>query len=125
MTHRVQRVRELIRRELSMVLEKDFSFPHALITVHDVQMPPDLRQCFVYVGVIGTGIDKERVLSKLNASRGTLQRSLYKRVILRNSPTLEFRMDDSIERGVRVLNIIENLPPFAPDEVVDEEAGKE
>lgn len=113
MTHRVQRVRELIRRELSMILEKDHSFGGLLVTVHDVMPTPDLKQCFVYLGVIGNDHDKEQVLQKLKASRGSIQRDLYKRVILRNSPALVFRMDDSIERGVRVLNIIDNLPPMA------------
>lgn len=109
------RVAELIRRELSMILEKDFSFEGSLLTVHDVKLPPDMKQCFVWVGVLGREHEKEKVLEKLNARRGAIQRALYKRVILKNSPQLFFRMDDSIERGVRVLNIIDSLPPIADD----------
>ena len=110
---RPARVAELIRRELSTILERDHTFEGSILTVHEVKLPPDLRQCFVWVGVLGREHEKERVLEKLNARRGAIQRALYKRVILRNSPQLFFRMDDSIERGVRVLDIINNLPPMA------------
>jgi ribosome-binding factor A len=110
------RVAELIRRELGMILEKDFSFHGALVTVHDVQLPPDMKQCFIWVGVLGKESDKEKALEKLTSSRGAIQRALYKRVILKNSPQLFFRLDDSVERGVRVLNIIDSLPPPAEED---------
>ena len=113
MNHRIQRVSELIRRELSTILEKDFRFEGLLVTVHDVVPTPDLKQCFVYIGVLGKEHEKEMVLKKINSRRGAIQHDLYKRVVLRNSPSLEFRVDESIERGVRVLDIINNLPPMA------------
>jgi ribosome-binding factor A len=113
MTHRLKRVSELMRRELCTILERDFRFEGVLVTVHEVSVTPDLKQCFVYLGAIGKDYQKEDVLAKLQKSRGVIQRDLYKRVTLRNSPQLVFRMDNSIERGVRVLNIIENLPPMA------------
>lgn len=116
MTHRLTRVKELIRRELSMILEKDYEFGGRLVTIHDVDLTPDLKQCFVFVGVLGKEGGDEMVLKKLNAYRPQIQRSLYKRVILRNSPQLLFRVDHSIERGVRVLNLIESLPEPLPEE---------
>ena len=124
MNHRVQRVSELIRRELSTILEKDFRFEGILVTVHDVVPTPDLKQCFVYIGVIGKEHEKEMVFKKLNSHRGAIQRDLYKRVILRNSPSLVFRVDESIERGVRVLDIINNLPPMADPAPEAETPGK-
>lgn len=99
-----------------MILEKDYSFGGLLVTVHDVTLTPDLKQCFVYVGVMGKDYEKDEVLEKLKASRGSIQRDLYRRVILKNSPQLVFRIDESVERGVRVLHIIDNLPPPAPPE---------
>lgn len=113
MNHRVQRVSELIRRELSTILEKDFRFEGILVTIHDVVPTPDFKQAFVYIGVLGKEHQKEMVLKKLNTQRGNIQRDLYKRVILRNSPSLVFRVDETIERGVRVLDLINNLPPMA------------
>lgn len=99
-----------------MILEKDYEFGGRLVTIHEVDLTPDLKQCFVFVGVLGKEGGDEMVLKKLNAYRPQIQRSLYKRVILRNSPQLLFRVDHSIERGVRVLNLIESLPEPLPDE---------
>lgn len=125
MTHRVQRVRELIRRELSMILEREFSFGGSLLTVHAVDVTPDLKQCFVYVGVLGPEQDQDDILAKLAAARGSIQKSLYKRVILKHSPQLLFRIDKSVERGVRVLSLIDSLPPPAPDAPDEASRGQE
>ena len=115
MTHRVQRVQELIRRELGPILERNFTFSGSFVTIHDVDISPDLKQCFVYFGILGKGESAETITKRLNSGRRIIQRDLYKRVVLKNSPTLTFKADDSVERGVRVLNLIENLPPPAPD----------
>jgi ribosome-binding factor A len=116
MNHRVQRVRELIKRELSTILEKNYRFEGSLVTIHDVDMTPDLRQCFIYTGVLAGKPSPEAIIKKLNDSRSHIQRDLFKRVILKYSPSLLFRLDDSIERGVRILQAIENLPEPLPDE---------
>lgn len=115
MTHRVHRVQELIRRELGPILERNFSFSGTLVTIHDVDITPDLKQCFVYVGILGGRETAANVTKRLNSGRRIIQRDLYKRVVLKHSPTLTFKADDSVERGVRVLNLIENLPPPAAD----------
>ena len=120
MTHRVQRVQELIRREIGTIIERNFSFSGSLATVHEVSLTPDLKQCFIYVGVIGKGDSPEAVIKKLTDGRGLIQRELYKRVILKNSPQIVFKFDDSVERGVRVLSLIENLPEASPDEASEE-----
>jgi ribosome-binding factor A len=127
MTLRIQRVRELIRRELGTILEKDYTFNGKLVTINDVVVTQDLKQCFIYLGVLGTkaGGSDEEVIKKLEANRPQIQRALYKRVILRNSPQLIFRLDHSVERGVRVLHLIETLPPPAPDEAPEEEPKSE
>jgi ribosome-binding factor A len=115
MTHRTARVGELMRRELSTILEKGYTFGQKFITVHAVDVAPDMHNATVYIGVLG-GHDgsHEDVIEKLKANRGYIQRDLYKRVKLRSSPLLSFRLDRSAERGVRILNAIDNLPPEAP-----------
>lgn len=115
MSHRVQRVGELVKRELSMILEKDYSFGACIVTIHDVRPTPDLKQCFVYVGVMGPDDQKAGVIHKLAKERAFLQKALHKRVIMKHSPTLFFRLDSTIEKGVRILNAIDNLPPPGPE----------
>ena len=121
MSHRVQRVSELVKRELGMILEKDYSFGECIVTIQDVRPTPDLKQCFVYVGVMGPEELRGRVIHKLTKEHAFLQKALHKRVVMKNSPQLFFRLDNSIERGVRILNAIDNLPPPLPDLPPDEE----
>lgn len=102
-----------------MILEREFTFGGALVTVHDVDPTPDLKQCFVYIGILGKAGGEQRILDKLMAERPFIQRHLYKRVTLRNSPQLFFRLDRSVERGVKVVQAIEDLPPPAEDEELE------
>ena len=114
MSLRTQRVSELVRRELSVILEKDYSFGGCIATIHDVRPTPDLKQCFVYVGILGPKDKYDAVIEKLNHERAFIQKALHKRMAMKNSPQLFFRHDPSVERGVRILNAIDNLPPPAP-----------
>jgi ribosome-binding factor A len=121
MNVRLERVRELIRRELATVLERNFSFPNKLVTVHDSIPSADLKSCKVHVGVLGGSLkEREEVIEKLKTARGAIQRELYKRVKLKNSPQLWFQLDTSAERGVHTVNVIDNLPPIVEDYGIDE-----
>jgi ribosome-binding factor A len=121
MTHRVQRVQELIRRELGPILDRTFSFQGCIVTIHGVSLTPDLKQCFIYVGILGKQQSPEAILKRLNDAHGMIQRDLYKRVRLKNSPSLIFKHDDSVERGVRIVSLIESLPEPLPDEPLSPE----
>ena len=63
----------------------------------------------IFVGVIGAPEEKAKVLKKLNAKHGFIQNVVMKRVVLRNTHHFSFVSDDSVERGVRVLNILEEI----------------
>jgi ribosome-binding factor A len=114
MKHRLERVNEVLKRELSEIVSRDINFAaQVLVTIPAVTVSPDLRQCHVFVSVIGQETQKARVLEQLEEHRTTMQRELSKRVILKYTPHLYFKLDDSIERGSRVLKIIQDLdePP--------------
>jgi ribosome-binding factor A len=97
MSQRVLRVSELVKRELSMVLERLYRMDNAILTVHEVRATPDLKQCFAYIGIIATGgVDEEGIIEKLNKQRGAIQREVHKRVIMKNSPQIFFRLDKSV-----------------------------
>jgi ribosome-binding factor A len=110
MKHRLERVNEVIKRELSEIVSREITFTaQTLVTIHAVGISADLRQCQVYVSVIGKAEQKSRVLSELEEHRVVLQRELAKRVVLKYTPHLHFKIDDSIERGSRVLEIMQDL----------------
>ena len=67
MKHRLERVNEVIRRELSEIISREINFSaQTLVTVHAVDVTPDLRQCHVFVSVIGKTDQKARVLAELD-----------------------------------------------------------
>ena len=110
MKHRLERVNEVIKRELSEIISREINFSaQTLVTIHAVDVTPDLRQCHVFVSVIGKTDQKPRVLAELEEHRGMLQRELAKRVVLKYTPHLNFKLDKSIERGSRVLEIMQDL----------------
>jgi len=110
MKHRLLRVNELLKRELSALLVREMSFPDLLVTVNQVDVTPDLKNAHVFVSVLGSKGRKE-VLPKLEANRVQLQGALSKHVVLKYTPHLVFHLDDSIERGSRVLEIMQQIEP--------------
>jgi ribosome-binding factor A len=107
--NRLVRVRELLQRELGAILARDHAFPGVLVTVNGVDVTPDLKHAHVYIGVIGPETESQHVVDTLNRQRGELQTRVSKRVILKNTPHFHFRLDHSIERGVRVTGIMEAI----------------
>jgi ribosome-binding factor A len=114
MKHRLVRVRELLKRELGDLIGREFRFTQ-LVTVQDVDITPDLKQAHVYVSVLGD--NPAAVMSKLHEHRKELQSAVSKRVILKYTPHLHFKLDEGIERSARVFEILEHLDiPETPDE---------
>ena len=116
MKHRLERVKELIKRELSEIIAREITFGGALVTVQDVDITPDLRQSFIYVSVIGDDAAKAAAIAKLTEKRVILQRALSKRVIIKFTPKMQFRLDDSIERGDHIMQIFREIEETTPDD---------
>ncbi len=116
MTHRTARVGELIRHELSTILAREHSFGSMFVTVHQADVAADLKNCTVHIGIIGGDESRHgEAIDKLNRAAGAIQRSLYRRVTLKSSPRLFFKLDRSAERGVRIVNAMEQLPAALPE----------
>ena len=109
MKNRLARVNELIQRELSTIIQRDIEFPGSLVTINSVDITPDLRHCHVYVGVIGKENAAEKAVEKLQEKRSMLQSRLMGRITLRQTPLLDFKLDNSVERGVRITRIMEDI----------------
>lgn len=115
MKHRMLRVNEVVRRELSTIITRDLIFEDVLVTINQVDVTPDLKNAHVFVSVLGKGSPKA-VMEKLEAERTVLQAELSKKVVLKYTPHLVFHLDDSIERGARVFKILQEIEPAKTDE---------
>ncbi len=112
MTHRMERVRELLKREIGEAIRRDFSIEEAgLISVHDVKISKDLLVATVFVGILGNASQKKRGVELLEERRKLLQHRVGQAVVLKYTPQLKFIVDDSMARGDRVLSILEGLEP--------------
>lgn len=127
MKHRLERVNELIKRELGELINREVSFDAALVTVQQVDISPDLKNAHVYIGVIGSAEQAKAALATLHANRTTLQHLLSKRVVIKYTPHLHFKLDDAIERGSRIINILEEIeiPPDEPTPSENEDESGE
>lgn len=112
---RLQRVRELLKREIGEVIRRELPVSEAgLVTVTDVDVAGDLHSAIVFVSVLGSLDQQKRGLSRLVRSRKRIQGLVARAVVLKYTPTLKFLMDDSVVRGNRVLEIIEELERTTP-----------
>ena len=108
MKHRQLRVNEVVKRELSSMIAREINFEGALVSINAVEVSPDLKSAHVFVSTLGAN-NKESVINKLEAYRPALQAELSRHVVLKYTPHLIFHLDESIKRGARVLEILDNL----------------
>src|SRR5581483_2151368 len=112
---RLQRVRELLKREIGEVIRREIPVGEAgLITVNNVEVSSDLHSAMVYIGILGNAEQQKKGLAQLESHRKRIQGLVGKAVILKYTPHLRFKIDESIEQGNRVLKIIDELEHSEP-----------
>ena len=114
-TLRHERVRELLKREIGEAIRREFHVNEAgLISVNDVDLAGDLKSAIVFISIFGNPEQQKRGLQLLTDNRARIQGLVGRAVVLKYTPTLKFIFDDSIVRGNRVLQIIEELERNQP-----------
>lgn len=124
MKYRLERVREVLKRELGVIMGRELRFTSPLVTVSDVDITPDLKQAHVFVSAIGTDKQQREAVELLEQNRALLQQELAKRVVIKYTPHLNFKLDGSIERGARVITIMDELG-LTPEKSGDEEESED
>jgi len=109
MKHRPERVCEVLKRELGAIILRELDFAPLLVTISAVDITPDLKQAHIYVSALGSPGQQRGVLETLEKARALLQREIAKRLALKYTPHLHFKIDEAIERGTRVLGIMDEL----------------
>jgi ribosome-binding factor A len=105
---RLRRVDEAVRQVLSDAVTGDLKDPRVgFVTVTAVRTTPDLRHARVFVSVLGDAPEREATLDGLRSAHGFLQRRVAGELRLKHTPTLSFEYDDSVERGMRISQLID------------------
>jgi ribosome-binding factor A len=110
MSQRTDRLDELLRQEIGAMLEREVADPRiGFATVTQVETTPDLRHAKVWVSVIGGAAERAETVTALEHAMDFVRRELGTRLRLKRIPDLHVRLDDSIERGTRVLQLIDSI----------------
>jgi ribosome-binding factor A len=116
MSLRLQRVQELLKREVGEAIRRELPINEVgVISVNDIIVAPDLHNATVYVTVLGGAEQKKRAKVLLQQNRKLIQGMVGKAVVLKYTPQLRFVMDESIERGNRILEIIDEIEKSSPE----------
>ncbi len=112
MSRRTSRVSELLREEISDLVQRDLKDPRlegALLSITEVEVSGDLRVAAVFVSHLGTAEERDDALAGLQSAAAYLERELRRRLRMRRTPSLRFQFDPSIERGARLASTIADL----------------
>ena len=100
MSQRTDRVDELLRQEIGVLLTRELADPRiGFATITDVETSPDLRHAKVWVSVIGGKSDRKETLRALQNSMGFIRHELGRSLRIKRIPELHIHLDDSAERG--------------------------
>ena len=118
---RPERVAHLMQRELADILRSRMRDPRLSqwVSVTDVEVTDDLSMARVFVSILPTGDERARTLEALDGAAGFVRRELAPRLGLREVPEIRFLLDDSIERGARVDELLKRIA--RGEDVSDEE----
>lgn len=123
-TGRMRRVDEAIRVILSDVIARGLKDPRVgFVTVTGVKTSSDLRHARVYVSVFGDQTERAESLAGLRSAHGFLQRRVASELTLKHTPMLSFEYDESIDRGMRISELInetERATPAQPEPASDD-----
>jgi ribosome-binding factor A len=109
---RMRRVDEAVRAVLSDVITQELKDPRVgFVTVTAVKTSPDLRHARVYVSVLGDEATRADSLAGLGSAHGFLQRRIAAELRLKHTPALEFEYDDTVDRGMRLTELLEQRSP--------------
>ena len=105
------RINGEVLKELSNIIRSDLKDPriHPMTSVMAVEVAPDLKTCKAYISVLGEKQVKEETMKGLNSAVGFIRRELAKNLNLRNTPEIRFLLDESIEYGVHMSKMIDDV----------------
>ena len=105
------RINGEVLKELSNIIRSDLKDPriHPMTSVMAVEVAPDLKTCKAYISVLGEKQVKEETMKGLNSAVGFIRRELAKNLNLRNPPEIRFLQDESIEYGVHMSKMIDDV----------------
>ena len=112
--HRMQRVSELVKREVSELVQELTLTDCGFVTITAAEISPDLKDGRIYMSVIGTAEQKKRALEVLERQHGHIQHELGRRIVLKYTPRLKFVLDETEDRASHIEHLLDELGESTP-----------
>lgn len=110
MSYRPERLAEAIKREFFDMLQNEIRDPRVgFITITRVEVSSDLRNAKIYVSIYGSSTEQEATMEILTNAQGYIRGEIGRRIRLRYTPEITFKLDASIAQGVRVVKLLEKI----------------
>lgn len=115
-SYRSGRVAEQMKKELADIIRNEIKDPRVgFVTVTSVEISPDLRYAKAFISVLGPGAAADQSLQALNRAVGFIRSEIGRRIRLRHTPEITFKLDQSLEHGIRISRLLNELER-QPDE---------
>ena len=120
------RINEEVYRELANIIRGEIKDPRisTFTSVVAVEVAPDLKTCKAYISVLGDDQARKSTYEGLKSAEGYIRSLLAKRINLRNTPTITFVMDQSIEYGVNMTKLIDDVNKDLNEKETDDESDE-
>jgi ribosome-binding factor A len=116
------RINGEVQRELSLIISREIKDPriNPMTSVVAVEVAPDLKTCKAYISVLGDEQSQQDTLAGLKSATGYIRRELARTINLRNTPEIRFVLDQSIEYGVNMSKLIDNVAGVKSEDEEDD-----
>ena len=110
MSTRQDKIQALLKEEISNILRREFADPRlGFVTITDVEVSPDISFAKVFVSIFGKDEEKETNLAVLKHAKSYIRQLLSKRIRMRTVPEIDFRLDTSIDHGMKITELLEQI----------------
>lgn len=110
MSHRPERLAEAIKKEVSDMIRDELKDPRiGFATITSVDVSGDMRYAKIFISVFGEPEAQQKTIDALESARGFVRSELGRRIRLRYTPELSFKLDSSIQRGTRVIKLLDEV----------------
>ena len=121
MSTRQEKLKELLKEEISDILRREFKDPRlGFITIIDTEISPDLRHAKIYVSVLGNEEERNRNMKVLKGAEHFIRQAFAKRVKMKVTPAIHFQLDTSVDQGIRIFELLDHIKHNEEDKSTEE-----
>lgn len=110
MSTRQEKLEALLKQEIAEILRKEFGDPRlGFVTITDADVSPDMSHAKVFISILGSEEQKTEGLKLLKHAQSYVRQLLSKRISLRTVPMIDFRLDSSVDQGMKITELLEQV----------------